>query len=79
MRDKHGALLDADLLAQVYVELIDARQPALGLAAVTAVDVTESSSVNIHRLPRVYAASPEELLHHSLLLKKIKKPIWLLE
>jgi DNA polymerase-3 subunit epsilon len=32
-RTKHGALLDAELLAEVYVELIGARQALLGLAA----------------------------------------------
>ena len=31
-RTKHGALLDAELLAEVYVELIGARQAWLGLA-----------------------------------------------
>ena len=31
-RTKHGALLDAELLAEVYVELIGARQARLGLA-----------------------------------------------
>ena len=31
-RVKHGALLDAELLAEVYVELIGARQANLGLA-----------------------------------------------
>ena len=31
-RTKHGALLDAELLAEVYVELIDARQAQLGLS-----------------------------------------------
>jgi DNA polymerase-3 subunit epsilon len=30
-RDKHGALLDAELLAEVYVELIGGRQAALSL------------------------------------------------
>ena len=30
---KHGALLDAELLAEVYIELIDARQTTLGLVA----------------------------------------------
>src|SRR6202165_698673 len=39
-RAKHGALLDAEILAEVYVELIGARQALLGLAetAVNAVD-----------------------------------------
>lgn len=35
-RDLHGALIDADLLAEVYIELIGGRQPDLGLAAATA-------------------------------------------
>jgi DNA polymerase-3 subunit epsilon len=34
-RTKHGALLDAELLAEVYVELIGARQSLLGLADMT--------------------------------------------
>ena len=33
-RTKHGALLDAELLCEVYIELIDARQAQLGLGAV---------------------------------------------
>ena len=36
-RVKHGALLDAQLLAQVYVELTGGRQIGLGLVADTAV------------------------------------------
>src|ERR1700756_4322510 len=35
-RTKHGALLDAELLAEVYLELIEARQAQLGLAAAEA-------------------------------------------
>ncbi|QYK41939.1 MAG: DNA polymerase III subunit epsilon [Paracoccaceae bacterium] len=30
-REKHGALLDSELLAEVYLELIGGRQPGLGL------------------------------------------------
>jgi DNA polymerase-3 subunit epsilon len=32
-RQKHGALLDAELLAEVYIELIGGKQPALTLSA----------------------------------------------
>src|SRR5262249_42398793 len=35
-RTKHGALLDAELLAEVYLELIEARQAQLGLATAVA-------------------------------------------
>src|SRR6516225_2259688 len=38
-RTKHGALLDAELLAEVYVELVDARQAQLGLVAIIATPV----------------------------------------
>ncbi|MGL4308924.1 MAG: DNA polymerase III subunit epsilon [Paracoccaceae bacterium] len=34
-RDKHGALLDSELLAEVYLELIGGRQPDFGLSVVT--------------------------------------------
>jgi DNA polymerase-3 subunit epsilon len=34
-RTKHGALLDAEILAEVYLELIDARQAKLGLGEQT--------------------------------------------
>ena len=43
-RIKHGALLDAQLLAQVYVELTGGRQIGLGLVADTgSVDVQRSA------------------------------------
>ena len=33
MREKHGALLDSEILAEVYLELIGGRQPGLVLAS----------------------------------------------
>jgi DNA polymerase-3 subunit epsilon len=38
-RTKHGALLDAELLAEVYLELIEARQAQLGLGVAAAVSI----------------------------------------
>ena len=43
-RTRHGALLDAELLAQVYVELTGGRQIGLELAAVESVDIVEIRS-----------------------------------
>lgn len=34
-REKHGALLDSEILAEVYLELIGGRQPDFGLSATT--------------------------------------------
>ena len=76
-RTKHGALLDAELLAEVYLELIGGRQPTLGLAAGAA----ESIQVRIAaqrpvRQARPFAPSPEELAAHEAFLAKLKDPIW---
>ncbi|OYZ37769.1 MAG: DNA polymerase III subunit epsilon, partial [Novosphingobium sp. 16-62-11] len=70
-RTKHGALLDAELLAQLYVELMGGRQIGLELAADVAARaeavalqeaVTVTSSVTrVFRSPRPHAASAEEL------------------
>ncbi len=50
-RIKHGALLDAELLAEVYIELIGARQANLGLATVVA-GVLETRTVTATTLTR---------------------------
>ena len=54
-RTKHGALLDAEILAEVYVELIGARQAQLGLA--------ESRDRHVNGMEGVTAvrARPEQL------------------
>lgn len=62
-RTKHGALLDAELLAEVYLELIEARQAQLGLAAAIANAGSVSSAIVRQRpaplLARVSAAERE--------------------
>lgn len=47
-RTKHGALLDAELLAEVYLELLGARQAALGLVE-TAIAASTISAENVLR------------------------------
>lgn len=46
MREKHGALLDSEILAEVYLELIGGRQPDFGLhsAVSTAAATTQAGS-----------------------------------
>ncbi len=79
-RVKHGALLDAELLAQVYVELTGGRQIGLELAAEQASSVVEiSSSLGVQRefrVPRPHSASEEELARHRVFLKQMEKPLW---
>ena len=84
LRIKHGALIDAQLLAQVYVELTGGRQIGLGLVA----EVIETESgvaaplpdtgtiVATIRPPRPHAPSPEELERHAAFVATIKDPLW---
>ncbi len=77
-RTKHGALLDAELLAEVYLELIGGRQPDFALAvdqvAVSATLVAGQAAV---RPARAHAPSTAELEAHAAFLKRLKEPIWL--
>jgi DNA polymerase-3 subunit epsilon len=80
-RTRHGALLDAELLADVYIELTGGRQRGLDLAGVgTETEVTVlTASVQIEaRPPRPHAPSAAELAAHAEFLKKLKDPVWLL-
>jgi DNA polymerase-3 subunit epsilon len=79
-RVKHGALLDAQLLAQVYVELTGGRQIGLGLVAdAGTVAVQRSAGPVIVREPRParpHAALVEELERHRAFIAKLVNPLW---
>lgn len=83
-RTLHGALLDAQLLADVYLELLGGRQTGLTLAA----DDGTTQGMNFAkrngavanrpvREPRLFPASPEELDAHKAFVVKLKEPVWL--
>jgi DNA polymerase III subunit epsilon len=83
-RVKHGALLDAQLLAQLYVELTGGRQIGLGLAdsaaAVTIVaagaDAILLSTDRPIRAPRPHAAHSDELERHKAFVSTLVNPVW---
>lgn len=79
-RTKHGALLDAELLAQVYVELRGGRQIGLELLADTTEIVTETKVLvrtdRVFRQPRPHAATEAELIAHAEFLKSVDSPLW---
>jgi DNA polymerase-3 subunit epsilon len=79
-RIKHGALLDAQLLAQVYVELTGGRQIGLGLVADTATVAVSKSShpvmVREARAPRPHAPALEELERHRAFIAQLVNPLW---
>ena len=64
-RDLHGALVDADLLASVYLELIGGKQPGLQLATERKKQGITESVVQKGRVKRVFAVNATELEAHS--------------
>jgi DNA polymerase-3 subunit epsilon len=78
-RTLHGALLDAQLLAECYVELLGGRQQGLALAvqAASVNKATFGSTAAIQRIPRVHLASEEELTAHAAMVALLKAPLWI--
>jgi DNA polymerase-3 subunit epsilon len=83
-RVKHGALLDAELLAQLYIELTGGRQIGLGLAdddksdkMISQMDVNSVQTTKTFRPARAHSASAEELARHAEFVAKIKDALWL--
>ncbi|MCF3639963.1 DNA polymerase III subunit epsilon [Rhizobium sp. TRM95111] len=84
-RTKHGALLDSELLAEVYIEMIGGRQAALGLtsAEVTRGPGGETSSeetvapLAVRPTPLPPRLSPAEIEAHAAMVATIgDKAIW---
>ena len=79
-RVKHGALLDAELLAQVYVELTGGRQIGLELAGAAVETVIAPSPREERRRefrsPRPHAPSPAEIERHRAFVATIEGAIW---
>lgn len=86
-RDLHGALVDADLLASVYIELLGGRQPNLSLepeeaTKPSAKDHTGSDGSEFTlradptRFDRPHAASESEKAAHAAFIDGFKDPIW---
>ena len=79
-RTKHGALLDAELLAEVYVDLIGARQSQLILAAETrdtragGAGETPRRQREVPLAPRITDADRE--MHRAFVATLGDKPIW---
>ncbi len=77
-RTKHGALLDSELLAEVYLELSGGRQRDLGLAPEIAARARAAGiAASTARPARPHAASTAELDAHATFLKNLSDPLWL--
>jgi len=79
-RVKHGALLDAQLLAQVYVELTGGRQIGLSLGTgATSAEVEGVVAIQVERIARParpHAPSDEERTRHRGFIARLTEPLW---
>ena len=77
-RVHHGALLDAQLLAQVYVELMGGRQIGLGLVddvRLTAQPIAAPRARPV-RPARVFPVSEGDKARHRAFLQTVSNPLW---
>ena len=74
-RDKHGALLDAELLAQVYLELLGGKQPgfSFNFSSSQKEVLKEKAQEKKYREPRPHSPNQEELDLHQGLLATLKE------
>jgi DNA polymerase-3 subunit epsilon len=79
-RDKHGALLDSELLADVYLELIGGRQAALSLSTITVSSraiIAPSGIVRPRPVPLASRLTEMEILAHKALIAELgEKALW---
>jgi len=79
-REKHGALIDAKLLAEVYINLLGGPQIALSLGNSNANTINNSQKERIYREARNFPLTlEEEEMHLNFIKEKIKSPLWLQE
>ncbi|MDO8607577.1 MAG: DNA polymerase III subunit epsilon [Phaeospirillum sp.] len=78
-RTRHGALLDSELLAEVYLQLIGGRQPGLELGGLSKTGGPTASAVRVERPARQHAPSEDEAAAHAVFVAKLKNPIWFRE
>lgn len=86
VREKHGAVVDCRLLAEVYLELSGGKQPGFVLAADAPSangSATSGAAATVRRRaantrpPRSHAPTASEIAAHAAFLEEIKDPIWL--
>ena len=78
-REKHSATLDTELLARVYIELIDAREPSLNLDTQKKTEIAKSkfdiAKLKDRSLP--IRLTDEERIKHKNFIKTLgEKAIW---
>tara|TARA_Y100000816_G_scaffold291855_1_gene284670 strand:- start:804 stop:1472 length:669 start_codon:yes stop_codon:yes gene_type:complete len=73
MRTKHNALLDCTLLAKVYINLIDQREPTLDFKKIDKEENQEKNNLNISYFKKVVLPTKDEIENHKKFLKENMK------
>jgi DNA polymerase III subunit epsilon len=83
-REKHGALLDSEILAEVYLELIGGRQPDFALATQAATQTkpglaaSDQGRIQPRQTPLAPRITPDEAAAHQAFVAKMgEAAIWL--
>ena len=78
MRGNHNAVLDCQLLAQVYLEMMGGKQPGLELAAKAATRIVALDVEAVERDAVLITPSAEALATHEAFVSgKVKEALWL--
>jgi len=75
-RKLHGALLDSELLAEVYLHLLGGRQAGLGLTMPGTQARATAAARRAPRPPRHFAPSEAELEAHAAFIAGMDRPLW---
>jgi DNA polymerase-3 subunit epsilon len=80
-RTLHGALLDSELLAEVYMELLGGRQRGFAIEEEEKLTVEDGiiridSGGKPFREPRIFTPTPEERVAHQAMVEQLKDPLW---
>jgi DNA polymerase III subunit epsilon len=79
-RDKHNALLDVRLLAEVHLHLRGGRQPGLALAERRSLQQIATTEGPVSRTPRAIVPSESERkAHEAFVATRLKDALWLRE
>ena len=71
-RVQHTALIDCDLLARVYINLIDQKEPSFDLINTKELNIA-SNSTNVEYFKKIIKPSVQELKEHEVYLKQYLK------
>jgi DNA polymerase-3 subunit epsilon len=80
-RTKHGALLDSEILAEVYIELIGGKQTSLVLGAEESSGVGDGLDAGVierpwRERPLAPRLDPATIAAHEAFVRTLKNPIW---